>query len=152
MLLGTTALAEIQISGIVDEFNIYAGMFDVPDLDAAKADIWESGGLCYAGFLEVETGVSVFFALNGDSHLQSMCCRCSDENNIADFLAYCCSTVLYCYGHDNVIEMFGRILFDYMMLRNDGKPLGYFNASGAFFILEFEDGMYKFSAKVANTR
>jgi hypothetical protein len=28
MLLGTTALAEIQIDDIVDEFNIYASMLD----------------------------------------------------------------------------------------------------------------------------
>lgn len=150
MLLCTTALAEIQIKDIVDEFNIYASTFDVPSLDAGKADIWESGGLCYAGFIDVETGISVFFALDGGSRLQGMYCRCSDVNKMDDFLAYCCSTALYCYGHDNTIEMFGRILFDRMMLRNGGKPLGYFNASGDFFILELEDGTYKFSAKVAN--
>lgn len=151
LLAGLPALAEIQINDILDEFNIYVSMFGNPDLDPENADIRISDdGEWTAKIPCAEKAVDIFFAAHDGVNVNFMMCTCADEAMLTDYLAYCCATVLYCYGRTNITDMFGHILFNYMEIRADAESTAYISNAGDVFRLEYEDGVYRFSVMIAD--
>lgn len=149
MLLRMPAFAEIYISDILDDFNIYAGVFDAPVLKSETADIRDSsGGEWSAKIPCLDNAIDVYFYSTDGSRVNFLMCTCQDDAKFQDFLAYCCASILYCYGSSHVTEMFGHLLFNYMEIRSGHETMAYISNAGDAFRLEFENNRYEFSAHI----
>jgi hypothetical protein len=137
------AAAEPDYKALVDDINIFNGMYQAPKFDASTATISQTDSYKWTASMKSDDpNIDLMLSSADGDNISSVLCICNDESSMTDYLACCCAIASEYRETLGIIEPYGYILYNYMMCRagQESTPL---NANdGTLCALRHDNGRY----------
>ena len=124
--LPLTAFAEPDYKALVDDINIFNGMYQAPKFDASTATISQTDSYKWTASLKSDDpNIDLMLSSADGDNISSVLCICNDESSMTDYIACCCAIASEYRETLGIIEPYGYILYNYMMCRagQESTPL-----------------------------
>jgi hypothetical protein len=137
------AAAEPDYKPLVDDINIFNGMYQAPKFDASTATISQTDSYKWTASMKSDDpNIDLMLSSADGDNISSVLCICNDESSMTDYLACCCAIVSEYRETLGMIEPYGYILHNYMMCRAGQESTPLKANDGTLCALRHDNGRY----------